>query len=330
MVQPLCLSCPLDESFITHEPANATTKLKSPTRFLGAPGAFGVPGSKILSRPTAIPGRKVGVLGNSRHRKQGIMEEEVLTGGNMNRVVRVGDTVRRPAGACTPTIHRLLSYARERGASFAPEPLGYDELGREILTFIAGDVPHEMPEWVWSEVVLVDAARALRKWHDATSGFDLVGAEWNLDAHEPAEVICHNDFAPYNCVFRDGRFAGAIDFDVCSPGPRLWDISYTAYRYVPLMPPVDANVPDSAHERAPFSVTEICSRLDTFLTAYAEGSASPRYSRAAVFDWAVRRLDALAAWTTSHAAKTGNIAFEKDARMYQSHAQWIDENLRGE
>jgi len=258
------------------------------------------------------------------------MEEEILTGGHMNTIVRVGDTVRRPAGAWTSTVHRLLRYARERGVSWAPVPLGYDEVGREVLSFISGDVPHEMPEWVWSEIALTDAARALRQWHDATSCFDLGGAVWSSNVREPGEVICHNDFAPYNCVFRDGRFAGAIDFDLCSPGPRLWDIAYTAYRYVPLMPPADADVPDGACERSPFEVTEMCSRLDTFLAAYAAGSVPLRYSHATVFDMAIERLGAIAAWTTSHVTKTGNTSLERHAQMYRAHAQWIDSELRGE
>jgi hypothetical protein len=258
------------------------------------------------------------------------MEEEILTGGHMNTVVRIGDTVRRSTGAWTSTIQRLLCYARERGVSWAPVPLGYDEVGREVLSFIAGDVPHEMPEWVWSSVALTDTARALRQWHDATSCFDPVGAVWGSDAHEPGEVICHNDFAPYNCVFRDGRFTGAIDFDLCSPGPRLWDIAYTTYRYVPLMPPVGADVPDGARERSPFGVAEMYSRLDTFLAAYAAGSVPLRYSRATVFDMAIERLGAIAAWTTSHVTKTGNTSLEKHAQMYVAHAQWIDLELRGE
>jgi hypothetical protein len=256
------------------------------------------------------------------------MDEEILTGGNMNAVVRVGDTVRRPAGAWTPTVHRLLRHARERGVNWAPVPYGYDEVGREVLSFIEGDIPHEMPEWVWSSVVLTDIAQALRQWHDATSRFDRVGAVWNFDAHEPGEVICHNDFAPYNCVFRDGRFAGAIDFDLCSPGPRLWDIAYTAYRYVPLMPPANADVADGDHpERSPFAVTEMCSRLDTFLGAYAAGSVSLRYDRAEVFGMAIQRLFAIAAWTTSHVERTGNTALQKHAQMYRAHARWIDNDL---
>jgi Ser/Thr protein kinase RdoA (MazF antagonist) len=174
----------------------------------------------------------------------------------------------------------------------------------------------------------VDVAQALRQWHDATSQFDLVGAVWNFDAHEPGEVICHNDFAPYNCVFRDGRFAAAIDFDLCSPGPRLWDIAYTAYRYVPLMPPAGADLPDGDHERSPFEEKEMCSRLDTFLTAYAAGGVPLRYSHAAVFGMVIQRLGAIADWTTSHVARTGNASLQRHAQTYRMHAQWIDDNLR--
>ena len=50
----------------------------------------------------------------------------------------------------------------------------------------------------------------------------------------PVEVICHNDFATYNLVFDGENVVGVIDWDFASPGPRLWDIAYLAYRIVPL------------------------------------------------------------------------------------------------
>ena len=55
-----------------------------------------------------------------------------------------------------------------------------------------------------------------------------------MAGHEPREVICHNDFAPYNLMFEGTAPTGVIDFDVASPGPRVWDMGYTAYRFVPL------------------------------------------------------------------------------------------------
>jgi Ser/Thr protein kinase RdoA (MazF antagonist) len=45
-------------------------------------------------------------------------------------------------------------------------------------------------------------------------------------------IIVHNDFAPYNHVFSDGGFVGAIDFDTCYPASREWDLAWTLYRYV--------------------------------------------------------------------------------------------------
>jgi thiamine kinase-like enzyme len=90
-----------------------------------------------------------------------------------------------------------------------------------------------MPQWVWNYEALTSSVRLLRTLHDATVGCDQSGP-WRSPVHEPAEVICHNDFAPYNLVYVDGKAVGVIDFDFASPGPRVWDLAYLAYRIVPL------------------------------------------------------------------------------------------------
>ena len=54
---------------------------------------------------------------------------------------------------------------------------------------------------------------------------------------EPVEVICHGDFAPYNCIFDKGQLIGIIDFDNAHPGPRLWDLVYALYRFAPITAP---------------------------------------------------------------------------------------------
>ena len=224
----------------------------------------------------------------------------------MNSVVRVGDTVRRIPGNCTPTIHRLLVHVRERGVIWVPAPLGYDDRGREILTFIPGEVPHEMPQWVWSDVVLADVARSLRQWHDATIGFDAVGSTWGLDARDPPEVICHNDFAPYNMVFTDGRLTGVIDFDYCSPGPRIWDIAYLAYRLAPL---------SGALGPEPFSAGEQAARLGRLLAAYGSLASSEE-----VVATAVPRLRDLADFSDRAAAELGNPDLTRHADGYRADA----------
>src|SRR5580658_6414541 len=66
-------------------------------------------------------------------------DEEPLAGGNASAgVVRVGDTVRRPAGPWTAAVHALLEYLHAAGFTGAPRPLGIDERGREVLTFVPG------------------------------------------------------------------------------------------------------------------------------------------------------------------------------------------------
>src|SRR5690242_20727743 len=68
--------------------------------------------------------------------------EEPLFGGNAAAgVVRVGGTARRPAGPHTPAVHALLSHLHAAGFGGAPRPLGIDERGREVLSFIPGTVP---------------------------------------------------------------------------------------------------------------------------------------------------------------------------------------------
>ena len=254
-----------------------------------------------------------------------LVEEQPLAGGHVNRVVRVGDTVRRNAGPCTATIHRLLSHARAKGLTWVPEPRGFDELGREVLSFLPGEVPHDMPGWVWSESVLTDVGGALRQWHDATSDFTVEDAIWGLPPREPREVICHSDFAPYNCVFRNGRFAGAIDFDLCAPGPRIWDIAYTAYRFVPLMPGPSSDGAPPSGETSPFVQSVVAKRLQIFLETYGLRDRSLTYEVPNVLTVAADRLEAIASWTEEHVRVNGALALERNPGMYRAHARWLRE-----
>lgn len=174
-----------------------------------------------------------------------VIVSQSLSGGNMSGVVRDGDTVRRNAGSWTPTVHRLLEHLRGYGVPGVPKPRGVDQNGREILEFLPGEVPHDpMPQWVWSEDLLVAAVTWLRRFHDATTDLPRHGERWQLPDHPPVEVICHNDFAPYNMVFdADHRLVGVIDFDTCSPGSRVWDLAYLAYRMVPFHAPGTMQTP---------------------------------------------------------------------------------------
>jgi len=163
--------------------------------------------------------------------------ETPLSGGNMSSgIVRVGDTVRRPAGPWTPAVHALLTHLHAAGFTGAPRPLGIDEQGREILTFIPGT-----PAWPGQFHLLDDdgqlrrAARLIRDFHDAAATFNPPpDAHWQ--ALIPAggnEIIAHQDLAPWNLIMGSRQWA-FIDWDTAAPGTRLWDLAYAMHGFAPL------------------------------------------------------------------------------------------------
>jgi hypothetical protein len=161
-----------------------------------------------------------------------------LSGGNSNAPVRFGDRVHRTAGPWSPTVHAYLRHLRAHGFDLVPRPFGFDEQGREVLEFLPGPVPaYPLPDAVWTDAFLADAATVLRRLHDASIGFDRTGAVWQQPTRLPDDVVSVNDFAPYNLVVEDGRIVGVIDLDQASPGPRVRDVAHLAYRLVPLTAP---------------------------------------------------------------------------------------------
>lgn len=224
-------------------------------------------------------------------------------------VVRIGDTVRKAHQPQSATVQRLAAHVRSQGVDWVPEPLGVDGEGRDMWGFIEGDVSHDDLHDGYPDAVVFDVARRLRQWHDATASFERRPDDvWWWPGKEPAEVICHVDFAPYNHVFVDGKFVGAIDLDTCYPGPRLWDLAYTAYRYAPLIADADSGL--RARRLA---------RLDGFLAAYADDDASLLYPASALLGYVVPRLVAMADWCDQQDSADR----QRDGVMYRAHAMWI-------
>ena len=96
------------------------------------------------------------------------MDEEVLSGGvaNEGRVLRVGSRVHRPAGPYTESIHAYLRSLNSSGFEGASVPQGFDDVGREVLTFLAGDVAiPPYPEWAQSDAALGSIARLIARMH---------------------------------------------------------------------------------------------------------------------------------------------------------------------
>jgi hypothetical protein len=148
-----------------------------------------------------------------------------LVGRTTPGIQRVGDTVRRPTGAHSAFVHRLLQHLEAAGFAGSPRFLG-EEAGIEILSFIPGDVPPDLGRFDNGQ--LSAAAQLLREFHDVTTGFEGRGAQ---------EVVCHGDASPCNCVFRDGWPIAFIDFDTAHAGTRREDVGYAAWLWLDIGDP---------------------------------------------------------------------------------------------
>lgn len=150
-------------------------------------------------------------------------EEQTFNGGqSADSVVRIDDTVHRSMGPNAPYVHQVLQLLAEKGYRHSPEFLGIDEKGREILTFMDGDIARDVE---WTDTQLIRIAHMLKEFHDATVGSDLCNGK---------ETVCHRDLAPWNTILKDGQPIAFIDFDGVEPGGRVEDLGYVLWTFLEL------------------------------------------------------------------------------------------------
>lgn len=157
------------------------------------------------------------------------MDEELLAGGNASgAVVRVGSTVRKPWAPSTPSVHDYMAAVRRAGVD-VPIVFGQDELGRQIIEFVPGRLAMDLGLQTLDELHRVGAL--VRAIHDASAKYQPPHeAVWSLPIPAPAaEIVSHNDLAPWNLVVGD-RWT-FIDWDASAPSTRLWDLAYAAQSF---------------------------------------------------------------------------------------------------
>lgn len=198
---------------------------------------------------------------NSEH------DAEPLQGGQQtDEILRIGDRVHRTNQPWSPAVRGLLDHLETKAPGVAPESFGLDDEGRDVISFVEGEVGHyPLTSSMRSNESLVELAQTIRRYHDATAELanrlDLPWATVDPDP-ERREVICHNDLAPYNTIYQDGTPRVIFDFDHAGPGSRVRDISLAVYRFVPLS--TDARCPTFGWPTPP----DRPERLTRFLDAY--------------------------------------------------------------
>ncbi|TDC41569.1 phosphotransferase [Micromonospora sp. KC213] len=247
--------------------------------------------------------------------------EVPLTGGNVTAgVVRVGDTVRRRVGPWTPAVHALLDHLWSVGFRGAPRALGIDEQGREVLSYVDGEVPWPLRfDLLEPRDQLARVGRLVRELHDALATFTPPpDARWNvLIPADRDELVIHHDLAPWNLVVGD-RWV-VIDWDNAGPGSRLWDVAYAVHGFVPM----------SAHPD--WQRVDAGPRLRAFVDAYGLDEQQRRrlapmltVRTRAMYEF-LREQAALGAepWATHWRTGHGD-AWRSDAEYTERHADlWV-------
>lgn len=157
------------------------------------------------------------------------MDEKELAGGNASgAVVRVGGTVRKQWTDATESVADFVTFLRGKGVD-APEPLGRDGQGRQIIAFVPGDLAIDGGRLAADDLRRVGSM--IRDIHDASEVYvPPSDAAWRTAIPAPAaELVCHNDLAPWNLVI--GERWVFIDWDAAAPSTRLWDLAYAAQAF---------------------------------------------------------------------------------------------------
>jgi aminoglycoside phosphotransferase (APT) family kinase protein len=205
--------------------------------------------------------------------------------------VRVGDTVRRPTGPRSPFVHDLLRHLEAVGFPGAPRFLGMDERGREVLSFVEGEVEHDHDAYSPSDARLENAAVLIRRFQDATAGSALAASR---------EVVAHNELGPHNTVFVGDEPMVFIDWDDAAPGTRLFDLANAIWCFV--------NVGEGGGP-----VREQARRIRLMCDAYGWGDA----------DAIVDGIRADLKRALSNHQRAGR---QKAAGIFQEMVRWIEEH----
>jgi len=113
------------------------------------------------------------------------LAEIPLLGGQLTPgIVRVGNTVRRPAKGNAAFVHDLLLFLEDQGFPFAPRFFGRDEQGR--------------------------GHPQLSRWRDlAGQWFQATRCSAGSRLSQGREIVAHHELGPHNTNFQDGHLPEA-------------------------------------------------------------------------------------------------------------------------
>lgn len=157
--------------------------------------------------------------------------ETSLVGGR-STVTRLGNVVFREPGPWSATTIALLRHLELEGFAYAPRVIdnGFDEHGREMLTYVEGESPHP---YSWNDEALPIIGTILRDLHKATASFeppdDAVWRPWfGRNLGEPS-VIGHCDTGAWNIIAQNEVPKALIDWEEAGPVDPLIELAQACW-----------------------------------------------------------------------------------------------------
>lgn len=252
------------------------------------------------------------------------MSDDNLSEYDQREILRIGDTIHRPAHWWTPAVHNLLNYLESVDFPYSPRLLGFDDEGREVLRFIEGESGGDSWVKIITDAGLARFARLLREYHEAIRGFEpSPQSQWaySVGAPGPGQILCHGDFGPWNIVWQGDEPVGLIDWDMVLPAPPRFDVLYALQYSAPFCDDKTAiewnhfpAPPDRKHRIEVFTaaygleeagdivgdVAALQRRVGGFVARLAERGLQPQA------DWVAQgeldEVEKKAAWTERHRA----------------------------
>ena len=160
--------------------------------------------------------------------------------GSVNLVTRCGESVLRPMGRWSESVHELLRFLEQAGFEYSPRFLESDlEKREERLTYLDGEVAlRPWPKVLRSLQGLEQIGEMLKRYHEVVAKFEATIGDWHLLDRDVVDchIIRHGDMGPWNMVWKGDRLVGLIDWDFAEPGTRLEDFAQAAWHCIPLKP----------------------------------------------------------------------------------------------
>lgn len=164
--------------------------------------------------------------------EQGNSTAEVSLVGGRSTVTRLGKVVFRQSAPWSNTTVALLRHLEAEDFQYAPRVIGtgFDEQGREMLTFVEGESPHPYP---WGDDALPRVGSILKALHRATENFvpppNAIWRPWFGRTLGQPGTIGHCDTGAWNIIARQGVPVALIDWEEAGPVDPLVELAQACW-----------------------------------------------------------------------------------------------------